>query len=201
MKRIILSITMLIAASFMFTSCGAPAANNSSNAGNKPANAANTATAPAVDKTAVEAELKKTVDEFVAALNKNDAAGLDKFYTDDYILVDQNGSVTTKAARLEGIKSGKVKFDSMKAEDLKFKLNPTGTAAVVIGRVSGKNVVDGKSEERNSMVTWVIVKNDKGWQFTNAQVTDIKAGAATPAKADDKKADTAKPAAPAPANK
>jgi hypothetical protein len=88
----------------------------------------------------------------------------------------------------------------MKAEDLKFKLNPTGTAAVVIGHVTGKNVVDGKSEDRNSMVTWVIVKNDKGWQFTNAQVTDIKAGAATPAKADDKKADDKK-ADVAPANK
>ena len=108
----------------MFTSCGAPAANNAANAGNKPANAANTATAPAVDKTAIEAELKKTVDEFVAALNKNDADGLAKFYTDDYALVDQNGGITTKAARLEAIKSGKIKFEGMKAEDLKYKLNP-----------------------------------------------------------------------------
>ena len=45
------------------------------------------------------------------------------------------------------------------------------------------------------MVTWVVVKNDKGWQFLNAQITDIKAGAAKP---EDKKADEKKPdAAPA----
>ncbi len=206
MKSLFLTISMLIVGSFAFTSCGAPAANNAAgNNGNKPANAANTATVPTADKAATEADLKKMVDDFVAALNKGDADGLDKFYTDDYTLVDQNGAVSTKAARMEMIKSGKVKFEGMKAEDLKFKVNPTGDAAVVVGHVTGKNMVDGKSEDRNSRVTWVVVKTkDKGWQFTNAQVTDIKAGAATPAKADEKKADTAKPGTPpppAPANK
>ena len=200
MRKLILMISMLIAASFMFTSCGAPAANNAGNAGNKPANAGNTATAPAVDKAAVEADIKKTMEDFAAALNKGDADGLDKFYADDYVLIDQNGGVNTKAARIEAVKSGKIKFEGMKFEDLKFKVNPAGDAAVVTGHVTGKNIVDGKSEDRNSMVTWVVVKNkDKGWQFINAQVTDIKAGAA-PAKADEKKADDKKPDAPA-ANK
>ncbi|MEO6049770.1 MAG: hypothetical protein ABIP78_00350 [Pyrinomonadaceae bacterium] len=56
----------------------------------------------------------------------------------------------------------------------------------------------GKTEDRNSMVTWVMGKmKDKGWQFVSAQITDIKGGiAAVPAKADEKKADE-KPAAPA----
>ncbi len=198
MRRIFLAISTLIAATIIFTSCGAPAANNASNTGNKPANASNTATARAADKAAVEADIKKMMDEFVAALNKNDAAGLDKFYTDDYTLVDQNGGVASKAARLEAIKSGKVKNEGLKFDDLKFKINPAGTAAVVLGRVTGKASVDGKSEDRNSMVTWVVVKNDKGWQFTNAQITDIKAGAAKP---DDAKAEEKKPDAALAANK
>lgn len=202
MYRIILSVVLLIAASLIFASCGAPAGNNApANNANKAANAANTAAAPAADKAAVEADIKKMMDEFAAALNKNDADGLGKFYADDYTLVDQNGGVATKASRLESIKSGKVKNEGLKFDDLKFKINAAGTAAVVIGHVTGKAMADGKSEERNSMVTWVVVKNDKGWQFTNAQITDIKAGAA-PAKADDKKADEkksddTKPAAPA----
>ena len=46
MKTIILTTAML-AASLVLISCGVPAANNAANSGNKPANAANTATTPA----------------------------------------------------------------------------------------------------------------------------------------------------------
>lgn len=200
MKKLILSVSVLIAASFMFTSCGAPAAN-SANAGNKPANAANTATAPAADKAVVEADIKKMMDDFAAALNKGDVDALGKMYSDDYTLIDQNGAVQTKAARIEGIKSGKVKMEGLKFEDLKIKTNTAGDGAVVTGHVTGKTTVDGKTEENNSMVTWVMGKaKDKGWAFVNAQITTIKAAAA-PAKADDKAKDEApKPAAPA-ANK
>ena len=194
MRKIFLTVSMLIAASIAFTSCGAPAANNAASASNKPANAGNTATAPAVDKATVEAELKKTIDDFTAALNKGDVAALDKMYSDDYVLIDQNGAVQTKAARLEGIKSGKVKMEGIKFEDLKIKTNPAGDGSVITAHVSGKNIIDGKSEDRNSMVTWVLGKmKDKGWQFVNAQVTDIKGGAvkAEPSKADGKKPNAA----------
>ena len=194
---------MLITASFIFTSCGTPAGNNATaNNSNKAANAANTASAPA--PAAVEAEVKKVMDDFAAALNKGDAAALDKVYADDYALVDQNGAMQTKASRVEAIKSGKIKFEGLTFSDLKIRTHPNGDGAVVTGRVSGKNVVDGKTEERNSMVTWVVRKSkEAGWQFINAQITDIKGGAAKPdeKKAEEKKPDaaanTAKPAAPA----
>ncbi len=186
MKRIFFASMTLIITAFLMA-CGGPAANNAGNAGNK---AANTAAAPAADKAADETELKKTISDFEAALNKSDVAALDKMYSDDYVLIDQNGGVNTKAARLESIKSGKIKMEGMKFEDLKIKTNPAGDGAVITAHVSGKNIVDGKSEDRNSMVTWVLGKmKDKGWQFVNAQVTDIKGGAV---KADDKKADDEK---------
>lgn len=196
MKKLIFSITMLIGATMIFTSCGAPAANNAANAGNKPANAANAATAPAADKAAVEAEVKKTIDEFAAALNKNDAGAVEKFYTDDYTLIDQNGATHTKASRIESIKSGAVKFEDMKFADVKVKTSPSGDGAVATAHVTGKSTFDGKSETRDSMVTWVLGKmKDKGWQFVNAQITDVKPGAKP---ADDKKSDDAKKdAAPA----
>jgi len=179
---------MTLSVASFFMACGGPAANNTT--ANKPANAANTAAAPAADKAAVETELKKTISDFEAALNKSDVAALDKMYSDDYVLIDQNGGMNTKAARLEAIKSGKIKMEGMKFEDLKIKTNPAGDGAVITAHVSGKNIVDGKSEDRNSMVTWVLGKmKDKGWQFVNAQVTDIKSGAM---KADDKKADDEK---------
>lgn len=190
MRKLILMTMTLIAASFLLISCGSPAANTASNAGNK---AANTATAPAVDKAAVEAEVKKTIEDFTAALNKGDVAALEKMYADDYTLIDQNGVVQTKASRMEGIKSGKVKFEGMKFSDLKIRTHPAGDGAVVTANATGKTTFEGKTEERNSMVTWVMGKSkDKGWQLMNAQVTDIKGGDA--AKADDKKADDDKKA-------
>ncbi|MEO6049771.1 MAG: nuclear transport factor 2 family protein [Pyrinomonadaceae bacterium] len=124
MKRIILSCTILIAAALIFTSCGEPAANNA-NAGIKPAN--NTATAPAADKAAVEGEIKKMMDDFAAALNKGDVDALGKIYADDYTLIDQNGAVQTKATRIEAVKSGKMKMEGMKFDDLKIKTNRPAT--------------------------------------------------------------------------
>lgn len=180
----------------LFAGCGAPAANNAANAGNK---AANTATAPSTDKAAVEAEIKKTMDDFAAALNKGDVDALNKMYADDYTLIDANGIMVTKAARVDAIKSGKVKMEGLKFEDLKIKTNPAGDGAVITGHVTGKTTMDGKTEENNSMVTWVMGKmKDKGWMFVNAQITNIKADAAK--VGDDKKAEDEKKEA-VPANK
>lgn len=192
MKRVISILALLTAGVLAFTSCGAPAGNNAAgNNANKAANAANSA-APAADKAAVEADIKKMMDEFAVALNKADAAALDKMYSDDYTLVDQDGAMQTKASRMDAIKSGKIKWEGLAFSDLKIKTNPAGDGAVVVGHVKGKTTMDGKTEERNSMVTWVLGKmKDKGWQFVSAQITDIKAGAAT-AKADDKKGDDKK---------
>jgi ketosteroid isomerase-like protein len=197
MRRLFIAMLALVASAVMLTSCAPMDSNAAANGGAKPANAANSAstgaantaakTAP-VDRAAVEGEIKKMLDEFAATLSKNDAAGLDKFYTDDYTLVDQSGVINTKAARIDAIKSGAVKMEAMKFDDLKFKVNPEGNAATVVGHVAGKNVINGKSEERNSMATWVVVKDPaKGWQFLNAQVTDIKPGTAAPGKTEDKK--------------
>jgi len=193
MRRLFIAMLGLIASAIMLTSCAPADSNAAANAGNKPVNAPNTAAntaakAAQADKAAVEADIKKMLDDFAATLSKNDAAGLDKFYTDDYTLVDQTGAVQTKASRIEAVKSGAVKFDGIKFEDLKFKTNPEGNAATVVAHVTGKNVINGKPEDRNTMVTWVVVKDpSKGWQFLNAQMTDIKPGTAAPAKADDKK--------------
>ncbi|CAN5368973.1 hypothetical protein BH10ACI3_BH10ACI3_27190 [soil metagenome] len=192
-------LIIAVATAALFAGCGAPAGNAPANNANKPANAAaNTATAPAADKAAVEADIKKMMDDFAGALNKADVATLDKMYSDDYTLIDANGVAQTKAARMDSIKSGKVKMEGLKFEDLKIKTNAAGDGAVVTGHVTGKTTVDGKAEENNSMVTWVLGKNkDKGWQFVNAQITNIKAVAA-PAKTDNKATDEApKAAAPA----
>ena len=193
MRRRIIVFVVLIGTSVFLSACGEQAATN--NATNKPANAANNANTSKPDTAAVEGDVKRMIADFEAALNKNDADAVGKFYADDYSLIDQNGEMQTKASRLEQIKSGKVKWDGLKFNDLKVRTHPAGDGAVVYARATGKTTMDGKTEERNSMVTWVVRKGPDGWKFIHAQITDIKAGAQKPSEEKPAAANTA------PANK
>ena len=192
--RKLISLIGTLAALLLVSSCGAPAANNA--ATNKPANAANNAvTKPAADAAAVEADVKKFITDFEAALNKNDADAVAKFYNDDYTLIDQDGVLQTKASRVEQIRSGKVKWDGLKFADMKVRAHPAGDGAVVYAHATGKTTIDGKTGDRDSMVTWVVRKGADGWHFLHAQITDIKGGAQKPADEKPAAANTA------PANK
>lgn len=182
MRKTITLIAALMCASLIGISCGAPAPANNA-ATNKPANAANnaTATAPAANAAAVEADVKKFIADFEVALNKNDADAVGKFYNDDYTLIDQNGEMQTKASRIEQIKSGKIKWEGLKFADIKVRTHLAGDGAVVYAHATGKTTMDGKTEDRNSMVTWVVRKGADGWHFLHAQITDVKGGAQKPA--------------------
>ncbi len=118
---------MLVMASLVLVSCGDPGAGN---AGNKPANAGNsannaTATAP-VNAAALEADIKKLVNDTAAALAKNDAEALDKLYADNYMLVNLDGSVQGKADRLASFKSGDTKFESFAYDEVTCADKPRG---------------------------------------------------------------------------
>lgn len=204
MRKTLLTISMLIAVSFIFTSCEAPAANNATaNTGNKPANASNTAPAPAADKTTAEADLKKLINGAAESLAKNDADAMEKVYGDDYMLVTQDGVVQSKAERIAAMKSGDIKFSSFAYNDISVRFNPEVTGAVVIAKATFKAAQKGKSIDGDYRVTQVWGKDKSGaWKQYSAQATKIEAGAAlAPAKADDKKADEKKADNKAPANK
>ena len=195
MRKIFLTISMLIAASFVFTSCGAPAANNT---GNKPANNANTA-APAADAAAIETEIKKMAGEMSATMAKNDVATIEKFFADNYMFVNQDGTVSTKAQRMEAIKSGSSKLESLAYDEMSVRNNPEGTGAILICRATVQGMNMGKPTDGQYRFTQVWSKSKDGWKLVSGQITLI--AAAAPAKADDKKADEKKandkPAAPA----
>ncbi|MBX3268308.1 MAG: nuclear transport factor 2 family protein [Acidobacteria bacterium] len=174
MTNRLIATALVALSSLVFISCGAPAATNAPS--NKASNTAGNAAPKAADTAAAETEVKKMMDDFSAALNKNDADAIGKFYTDDYSLIDGNGQVQTKASRTEQIRSGKVKLEGVKFGDMKVSMHPTGDAAVVTGKASGKSTTDGKTEDVSSMVTWIVVKGADGWKFSRAQITNIKAG-------------------------
>lgn len=189
MKKIFLALSMLIAASLLLISCGAPAANNA--AANKPANApANNAnTSAPVNTAAIETDIKKMITDVYAALAKNDTEALNKFYADEYTLVDLDGSVKTKAERFAELKSGDVKFESISADEITVRTNPEGTGAVSIARATTKSTRKGVATDGQVRVTTIWSKTKDGWKAVGAHATRITA------------ADPPKAAANAPANK
>ncbi|MEP6788673.1 MAG: nuclear transport factor 2 family protein [Acidobacteriota bacterium] len=195
MKKIIL----LIASALMFASCGAPAANNAAaNNSNKTANAANTATAPAADTAAIEADLKKLVTEYAASTAKNDVAAYEKTTTDNFMFVGNDGSVYTKAQRVDSMKSGATKYDSLTYDDINVRVNAEGNGAVVIAKATVKGMNMGQPIDESVRVTQVWSKTKDGWKMASLQATNITAKK-DDKKADEKKADEKK-AEPAPAN-
>jgi ketosteroid isomerase-like protein len=207
MRKIFLVSSMLIAASLLLVSCGDPGAGN---AGNRTANAGNTAnnaaaTAPA-NTAAIESDLKKMTTDMAASLVKDDIAAMEKVYGENYTFVGPDGSVATRAQRIDAMKSGDTKYETITYDDISVRTNPEGTGAIVISKatVKGKNM--GKPVDGLYRVTHVWSKMKDGWRMVNGQTTPITAAAA-PAKADDlkaadanKAANGAKPPSP-PANK
>ena len=189
MKKIIFA-SLSIALAALLAGCGqqagAPANAVASNAANasKPA-------AP-VDTVAVEAEIKKTVGEYAAGIAKNDSAAFDKATADNFMFVGNDGVVSTKAERLESMKSGATKYESLTYDDLAVRVRPTGDGAIVIGKATVKGMNMGKPIDGAMRVTQVWMKTNDGWKMVTLQATAITAKA-DDKKADDKKTDEKKP--------
>lgn len=197
MKRVFFVTATFIVSSFFIVSCGEQGAGN---AGNKPANAANTANAnTAANSAAAEADIKKLMDTAQAALAKNDADAMDKIYGDNYMLVNLDGSVQTRAERLAALRSGDAKYTAFAYSEPNIRVNPEGNGAVVIVKLAMKGTFRGKPTDGDYRVTQVYSKTKDGWKQVSAQATKIEGGSA-PAKMEEKKPEANKPSAP-PANK
>jgi ketosteroid isomerase-like protein len=189
----ILTITMLIAASLMLASCDSPPANTA--AANKPVNNANAANSAApVNTAAIEADVKKMITDYAASAGKGDMDAYDKMTTDNFMFVSNDGLVQTKAERMAAMKSGAIKYDTLTYEDVNVRVNPEGTGAVAISKVTVKGVNNNTPMDRTVRVTHVWSKMKDGWKLASLQATDITA------KTDDKAKTADKTATAAPAN-
>jgi ketosteroid isomerase-like protein len=164
-------------------SCG-DAASNTASVAPKSASADNAAPAPA--KTDHEADIKKVAGDLATALSKNDAAAAEKAYADDYVLVTQTGEIQTKTERIDLIKSGDLKYESVEFSDLKVR--SFGDTAVVIGRAKGKANLKGTATDMDLRVSWFAAKGKDGWKFVSAHLSEI---AEAPKSDNGKKADAA----------
>jgi ketosteroid isomerase-like protein len=150
MKRILIVVMLVAAASFVLSQTTRSSANQKGN-----------------DEQAV----RQLLNEISAALERSDTAALDRIYADDYTLVNESAVLTTKAPRLAALKSGELKLESVSFDEVNIRLY--GDTAVATYRVTQKGQLKGQDIGGQLRATSTYVKMKGRWQLVAAQVTRI----------------------------
>jgi uncharacterized protein (TIGR02246 family) len=118
-----------------------------------------------------EQAVRQLLNELYAALGRNDTAALERLYADDYTFVNEDGALITKAPRLAAIKSGEMKYESLRFDDVNVRIY--GNTAVATYRAMVKVQNKGKEIGGQFKITVTLVKAKDHWQVVAAQSTRI----------------------------
>jgi uncharacterized protein (TIGR02246 family) len=124
------------------------------------------------DKAADEKAVAALDTEYQAAVEKNDAATMDRILADDFILVLGNGTVITKADLIKEAKAGTLKYEQQKEVDSSQKVRVWGDTAVVTAKLWVKyTTTDGKSSDHKLWFSDTYVRTKDGWRYVFAQAS------------------------------
>jgi ketosteroid isomerase-like protein len=109
-----------------------------------------------------EQTVRQILEIFQTAIKDNKADAIERFLSNDYMLFVQGSPRLYKAQRLESIKSGQIKFDTFKNEDVKITLYEKTAGVIIKTNVKYKDMQSGK----DVIVTIAVlgfVKTDNQW--------------------------------------
>ncbi len=129
------------------------------------------------DSASTVAEVKKFINDFGAAMSKNDVFVLDKMWADDFAFVSHDGEIFSKVQLLEVLKSGTEKFELVAFDNIDVR--SYGDTAVVIASGKQKATLAGKDHSGSTVVSIVVVKSKDGWRMVSAHLSELKAEAKT----------------------
>jgi ketosteroid isomerase-like protein len=119
-----------------------------------------------------EAAIRAIEEKWDAASLKGDTTTLSAIFADGFMITSPEGQVRNKAQTLARVKSGEVKYQSAKADDLKIVFH--GDTAVVNGRWQGKFVEKGKANDVTERFTDVFVRQNGQWRCVASHASTIK---------------------------
>jgi ketosteroid isomerase-like protein len=109
---------------------------------------------------------------FFDALVQGDVSALDEVLADDFLLIDvMSGSEVPKAAMLDVVGSGQLKFHSI--EPAEARVRRYGETAVITGRTEMTMSFGDQAIAARSRYTHVFVEQDGRWRMVSAQGTQI----------------------------
>lgn len=120
----------------------------------------------------VAATLKALEEKWVQAQLKGDAAALGSVLAEGFVSTTSTGELRTKAETLDMVKSGALKLQSSKLDEMRVMV--FGDAAVVIGRWQGKGTEKGKPLDDTERFTDTWIKQGGQWRCVASQGTLVK---------------------------
>ncbi len=122
-------------------------------------------------KMTVEQTLMNMEQEMTDAVIKNDMSVFDKYAADNSAFTDPGGMLMNKAQSMASFKSGDLKIESSKIDDMKVQM--FGSTAIVTYRTTDKGMYKGKDISGQYRWTDVFVKMSGKWKMVSSQGTQI----------------------------
>ncbi|MCI4372201.1 MAG: nuclear transport factor 2 family protein [Thermoplasmata archaeon] len=105
--------------------------------------------------------------EYQAAVERNDAATMDRILLDGFVLVTGSGKTFTKDDLLEEARSGKIVYDRQDAAERTVRC--WGDTAVVTALLSAKGTEAGIPFAYRVWFTDTYVRTPSGWRYAHGQ--------------------------------
>jgi hypothetical protein len=122
-------------------------------------------------KNSVEQTLIQMEHEWSQADVQKDAAALNRILAEDWLGIDFEGTLLTKAQALRGIGSGSGSLESTVLRDMKVRVY--GNTAVITGADTEKGEYHGKDSSGKYLWTDVFVRRNGRWQAVSSQSTKL----------------------------
>ena len=119
--------------------------------------------------TTIETEIAALDTEYQAAVEKNDAATMDRILADDFILVTGKGKIYTKDDLLEEARSGRVVYEYQR--DSEQTVRVWGDTAVITALLEAKGTDGGKPFDYKLWFSDTYVRTPTGWRYVFGQAS------------------------------
>src|SRR4029077_14334908 len=117
----------------------------------------------------MEEELLKVEKGFTDAIAKNDLEAIERFVTDDWIIINADGGIIEKERFLEVIKSGALTHEMMEFDDIRVRLYGDSAVVSALARSKGKFMEQEFTTHERS--TDVFVRHEGQWRCVLTQLT------------------------------
>jgi ketosteroid isomerase-like protein len=117
----------------------------------------------------MEEELLEVEKGFTDAIARNDLKAIERFVTDDWIIINADGGTIDRERFLEVIKSGALTHNMMESDDMRVRVYGDSAVVTAVTRSNGKFM--GQDFSTHERSTDVFVKLDGRWQCVLTQLT------------------------------
>jgi ketosteroid isomerase-like protein len=117
----------------------------------------------------MEEEVLKVEKGFADAIAKNDSESIERFVTDDWIIINSDGGIIEKERFLEVIKSEALTHEVMQSDDIRVRVYGDSAVVSALTRSKGKFMEQEFTTHERS--TDVFVRHDGQWRCVLTQLT------------------------------